>query len=128
MAEPQTPLFEMLIRVRPGPRCEMPGHLKGADVICFVGAPDHLTAVRMAVQALQSRGYVFEDLVNQKVKQLEQVQWTEYLQAAWGDLSEQFPEQTDAIRQQFPDAASIQQLMSTSGVAFGPFLCWETDS
>jgi hypothetical protein len=72
--------FEMRIRVRPGPGCGMPLHLIGGDVPCCVGAREYLTAVRIAVESLPSRGYVFEDLVNQLVRQLDPSEWDEYLQ------------------------------------------------
>jgi hypothetical protein len=128
MSEPANKLFEMRVRVRPGPICGMPPHLIGADIPCFVGAPDHLSAIRAAVGALRARGFVFEDVVGQSVRQLDPAGWGEYLRQAWGDLPAEFPEQAVAIRAQFPDAAVIGQVVASGGVAFGPFCCWESEA
>lgn len=94
---------------------------------CYVGAPDHLSAIRTAVDALRSRGFVFEDVVGQAVRQLDPVAWEEYLRLTWGDLPAEFPEQAAAIRAQFPDEAGIKQIVLSGGVAFGPFCAWETE-
>jgi hypothetical protein len=128
MAEAKNALFEMRVRVRPGPNCGMPPHLIGADVLCFVGAADHLSAVRKAVEALRSRGFVFEDVVGQSVRRIDPSGWDDYLQQTWADLPTEFPGQAAAIRAQFPDAAGIGEVVALGAVAFGPFFCWETEA
>jgi hypothetical protein len=110
-------LFEMRIRVRPGPGCPMPPHLIGADVYCFVAAPHHLTALEQAVERLRSRHFVFEDLVNSVVKERDPQQWDIYVERVWSDLRDHFPRQED-----------IQRLMERGGVLFGPFLSWEKET
>ena len=128
MAGAENKLFEMRVRVRPGPNCGMPPHLIGADVLCFVGAADHLSAVRKAVEALCSRGFVFEDLVGQSVRQIDPSGWDDYLCRTWGDMPADFPDHAAEIRAQFPDAAGIGQIVASGAVAFGPFFGWETET
>ncbi len=121
-------LFELMIRVRPGPECDMPSHLIGGTAICYVGAPDHLTSVRLAVEAIRSKGYIFEELEGQAFKQLDPTKWDSYLLATWGDLPSKVPDQIgDDVRKAFPNASVIRALVQTGGVAFGPMICWERD-
>jgi hypothetical protein len=95
----------------------MPPHLIGALVDCFVAAPDHLTAVKVAVAALRADGHIFEELVDGKVHQLDPVSWPGYLERLWPDLAGQLPAQ--------PDVADFLKL---GGVFFGPFLGWEREA
>jgi len=118
-------LFELMLRVRPGPGCEMPAHLVGADVPCYVAAPDHLAALRLAVEALKKHRYIFQDLVGEKVRQLDPTKWDDHIVSMWEDLSEKFPDQSEELLMHFPDREGINRLLQTGGVFFGPFCCWE---
>jgi hypothetical protein len=110
-------LFRCRLRVRPGPDSEMPSHLKGALVDCFAAAPDHLMALRQIVDRLASKGILFDELVDEKVHQLDPLQWDAYLQAAWPEF-----------RSHFPSQAELTQLIAKGGaVFFGPFCSWETE-
>ncbi len=60
-------LFRLTAKVRPGPGCDMPPHLLGAYVYCIVAHPDHLGALRLAVEKLSGLGHIFEDLMDGKV-------------------------------------------------------------
>jgi hypothetical protein len=63
-------VYEMHILVRPGPGCGMPDHAVGGDALCFVGAPDYETAIRIAFGELNLRGFVCEDLIGRSVGQI----------------------------------------------------------
>ena len=53
-------LFRFSAKVRPGPGCEMPPHLRGAYVDCFVAFPEHLGALRLAVASWQALDVPYE--------------------------------------------------------------------
>ena len=110
-------LFHFWAKVRPGPGCDMPPHLRGAYVDCFVAAPEHLGALRLAVEKLSGQGYVFEDLCDGKVHQLDPLKWDEYVSASWSELPEYFPSQADMMR-----------FVQAGGVFFGPFCGWESEA
>lgn len=112
----QNALFLVSAKIRRGSSCEMPAHLVGALVDCFVAAPDHLSALRAAVEAIRTEGYVFEELVDGKVIQLDPALWPGLLERQYPDLVERLPAQ--------PDAADF---LMTGGVFFGPFLGWERE-
>lgn len=109
--------FVVPVQVRLGPDCDMPSHLKGASVHCFVAAPDYLSALKLAVKQLTGRGYIFEDVVGGNVHQLDPLQWDAYVKSTWPELPDYFPPQDD-----------IQRFISAGGVFFGPFAAWEQDS
>ena len=110
-------LFRFTAKVRPGPGCDMPPHLRGAYVDCFVAHPEHLGALRLAVDELSSQGYVFEDLIDGKVHQLDPLKWDEYVSASWPELPNYFPPQAD-----------MQRFVKAGGVFFGPFCGWESEA
>jgi hypothetical protein len=110
-------LFKFTVKVRPGPGCEMPSHLIGACVDCFVASQEHPGAIRLAVEDLKRQGYVFEDLENGKVHQLDPLKWDEYVKSTWPELPNYFPPQSDVLR-----------FVKAGGVFFGPFCGWETET
>ena len=110
-------LFRFSAKVRPGPGCDMPPHLRGAYVDCFVAAPDHLGGLRSAVEKLRGQGYVFEDLMDGKVHQLDPLKWDEYVSASWPELPDYFSPQADMLR-----------FVQAGGVFFGPFCGWESEA
>ena len=91
--------------------------MHGAYVDCFVAAPEHLGALRLAVEKLKGQGYMFEDLLDGRVHQLDPVKWDEYVASAWPELSNYFPTQVDILR-----------FVQVGGVFFGPFCGWESDA
>ena len=110
-------LFRCPVKVRPGPGCDMPAHLRGAFVDCFVGALDHMAALRRAVERLSSKGFVFEDLMDGKVHQHDPHQWDDYVATAWPELVSHFPAQ-----------AEVLGLVQAGEVFFGPFCGWESET
>lgn len=118
-------LFAMWVRVKPGPRCAMPAHLIGADVPCYVAATNHLEALDLAVQHLRKQGFIFQDLVNSRVNQLDPLNWSEYVDRECISLATEFPLHGHLIRDHYPDVARIAKLMEDGGVVLGPFHSWE---
>src|SRR5262249_5255768 len=103
-------LFLCPVSVRPGPSCENPSNWDNASVFCYVAAPDHLLALRIAVETLKAKGWFFEDLVGGKVNQLDAHQWAEYVASTWSELPGHFPTQQE-----------VMMLLESGGVFFGPF-------
>jgi hypothetical protein len=62
MSQTGNHVYEMHILARPWPGCGVPDGALGDDVLCFVGAPDHETAIRLEFEELNSPGIVCEDL------------------------------------------------------------------
>jgi hypothetical protein len=110
-------LFRCLVKIRPGPGCDLPPHLIGAFVECFAAAPDPMAALRLLVERLSGRGFVFEDLLDGQVHQHDPHKWDEYVSSVWPELVGHFPPQAEVLR-----------LVQTSGVFFGPFRGWESDA
>ncbi len=105
-------LFRLSAKVRPGSGCD----LLEAYVDCFVAHPEHLGALRLAVEKLSGMGHIFEDLMDGKVHQLDPLKWDEYVSASWPELPNYFPQQAD-----------MQQFVKAGGVFFGPFCGWESE-
>lgn len=108
-------LFECGIKVRRGQECEMPSHLIGAIVVCYMAAPDYQEGLHQAVAKLKSKGCVFEDVMDGKVTQLDPSQWDQHIASTWPELVNQFPSQTDMPR-----------FIEAGGVLFGPFCGFES--
>lgn len=104
------------MKVRRGPDSILPQPLIGAFVDCFVAAPDHLTALKAAVEALRSKGLIFEDVIGGQVHQLDPLQWDEFVGATYVDLSTEFPRQEDVL-----------SMVPKGGVFFGPFCGYESE-
>src|SRR5438477_80577 len=98
MRTAQNSLFLVPVKVRRGPSSRMPPHLQGAVVDCFVAAPDHLSAIKLAVAKLQAQGDIFEDLVDGQVHQLDPATWPGYLARKWPELADELPVQPDATQ------------------------------
>ena len=94
----------------------MPEPLIGAYVHCFVAAPDYIAALKLAVEHLKERGYVFEDLPGGKVMQLEPEAWDDYVERTWPEFPSHFPPQED-----------VSRFLSAGGVFFGPFCGFERE-
>ena len=78
MPEPtENALFLCPVRVRPAPGAQLPENWLGAAVFCFVAAPDHLSALRMAADELAKRGWLFKDLEDGQVHQQDPFMWDE---------------------------------------------------
>jgi len=117
VAAPTNHLFIAPLRISVGRGSNAPAELVGAYVECFVGAPDYMSALRLAVEAVRSAGHTFEDLVGGQVHQLDPASWPGYLARKWPALADQLPAQ--------PDLAFF---IDRGGVFFGPFLAWESEA
>jgi tetratricopeptide (TPR) repeat protein len=127
MKEPANNVYEMQIRVRPGPGCNMPPDAVGGEALCFVGAADHMTALRLAVEELNSRGFEFEDLVGKTVGQIIPEKWDENAQDLCRSLASRFCGSEESVLASLPDAAGIRQLIENGGFRLGSFFCWDTE-
>jgi hypothetical protein len=103
-------LFLCPVSVRAGLSCENPFNWDNASVFCYVAAPDHLMALRIAVEKLKAKGWLFEDLVGGKVNQLDPQKWDEYVASTWSELPGHFPSQQE-----------VMMLVEGGGAFFGPF-------
>ena len=110
-------LYRCPVRVRPGPNCEGPRNWIGACVDCYVGASDHLTAVKLAAKKLAEEGWLFEDLPEGKVHQLDPLKWQESVSSMRPEIYDRYPSQADVLK-----------LVESGGVFFGPFCGWESES
>jgi hypothetical protein len=109
-------LFECHVKVRRGQNAAMPPHLLGAFVTCFAAAPDFQSALKLAVAKLATQGYIFEDVMDGKVTQLDSSMWDDYVARTWPECPTHFPPQSD-----------MKRFMKAGGVFFGPFVCWESE-
>ena len=64
----------------------MPAHLIGADVPCYVAAAAHMDALELAVKHLGKQGFIFQDLVDSKIDQLDPTKWTEFRRRYFREL------------------------------------------
>jgi len=110
-------LFLVPIRVKPGPAGKWPVEWIGALVPCYAAAPDHFDAVRISLEKLEAAGYVFEELMNDEVHEIDASRWNEHLAAVWLEQSDHLPSQTDLLR-----------FVQSGGVFFGPICGWESDT
>ncbi len=93
----------------------MLSHFAGAIVVCYMAAPDYQEGLRQAVAKLKSKGFLFEDLMDGKVQQLDPSQWDQHIASTWPELVGHFPPQTDLAR-----------FIENGGVFFGPFCGYES--
>jgi hypothetical protein len=110
----QNALFRCSVKVRRGPTCDMPPHLIGAFVDCFFAAHNYEDGLRQVVAKLRERGYIFQDVVDQRVDQLDPLKWNEYVTTTWSEVKEHFLSQSE-----------MEQFVKEGGVFFGPFICWD---
>jgi hypothetical protein len=111
---PKNLFFEIPVKVGRGANSTMPERLKGAYVCCYSAAPDFETAVRKAVTKLKEEGLIFEDIPDQKVRQLDPKKWREYVDGSWSEFAAHFPTQEQVL-------AGVPE----GRVFFGPFCGYE---
>ena len=71
----------------------------------------------MAVEELRRRGFIFEDLVDGMVHQIDPHKWDAYVRTTWPEITSHFPSQ-----------AEVLCVMDAGGVFFGPFAGWEREA
>lgn len=109
-------LYEIPISVKRGQSCPMPSNLVGAYVCCYVGAQDHFDATRKAVLKLVGEGYIFKDIVNRKVNEIDPSKWEEYIDNTWSEFKDHFPTQDE-----------IASKVEEGEIFYGPFIGYETN-
>ncbi len=109
-------LYEIPLRIRRGPSCAMPAKLIGAYVICYASAPNHLEALKNSLLKLKNEGYIFEDLVNEKIYELDPLKWTKYVEKSWNEFKDHLPTQEEIITK-----------VKSGGIFYGPFLGYPRD-
>jgi hypothetical protein len=95
----------------------MPPKTIGAIVECFVAAPDHLSAVKLAATKIGENGDYFEDLFDGKVHQWDPATWPGHFVRRHPELAARLPPQPE-----------VTQFLKTGGVFLGPYLCFERES
>jgi tetratricopeptide (TPR) repeat protein len=127
MTAPTNNVYEMQLLVRPGPGCNMPPDAIGGEVLCFVGAPDHMTAFRLAVEELTSRGFVVEELIGKEVRQIVPETWARHAQDLCRHFASRLCDSEASIKASLPKAADLRKLRKEGGFHLGPFYCWDTE-
>jgi len=108
--------FQAQVKVRRGADCKMPSHLTGAFITCYAAAATYEDALKLAVKKLSADGFIFEDLVDGKIHELDPSHWDGHVATSWSEFKTYFPPQSD-----------LPRFIQLGGVFFGPVLGWETD-
>lgn len=127
MAQAANNVYEMQLLVRPGSDGGMPPDAVGGEAICYVGTLDHVEAVRLAVEGLNERGVVVEELVGNSVGMLDLSRWNEHAQDLAGQVAARFGTSAKSVRKSLPDTADLRGLAENGGFLLGPFYCWDTE-
>ena len=123
MVKKANKVYALRILVRPGPGCGMPPCAVGGEALCFVGAADRDTAVRVAFTELTGRKYVCEELIGRKALPIDPARWEEHAQDIRCDLAARFHGAGAAL----PEAAEIDKLIRDGGFRLGACFSWETE-
>jgi len=110
-------LYLCCIKVSPGAGQTLPANWQGAYVPSFVAAPDEVSAVKLAGRKLAEKGWLFDDLLEDKVDQCDTLNWDEYMSQSWPELQGHFPTQ-----------AEILLLVENGGVFLGPLCKCESEA
>ena len=87
------------------PASAIPAQYRGAYVPAFAAAEDHQKALGLIIPGLAEQGWVFEELENHRVDEMEAEHWDDFLEATWPDL-----------KRDFPDKAAIDRLLELQGL------------
>ena len=109
-------LYQASVKVRRGPDCPMPAQLIGAFITCYTAATTHQDALQIAVEKLTANGYIFEDLVDGQIQEIDSSRWDEHVVATWPEFPNYFPHQADMVR-----------FIQAGGVFFAPVCGWESE-
>jgi len=108
-------LFECPLLISRGTNKEMPQEWAGAIQTYFVSAEDYKSALLKAVNDIKSHGYVFENVHDGKVAQLDVAHWwDEYVMSKWREYSDHFPSQ-----------AEMEVIVRVGSMHRGPISGWE---
>ena len=104
-------LFRCPVKARPTSAADFPPHLRCALVDCFVLAPDPIAALRVAIDDISARHFVFEKVVDIGVHQIDASEWDEYVSLNRSAFKPFLPTQDEVVR-------FVEQ---ESGIFYGPF-------
>jgi tetratricopeptide (TPR) repeat protein len=127
MAQPTNNVYEMQILVRPGSGGGMPPDAVGGEALCYVGAPGHVEAFGLAVEALNARGVVVEGIVGNSVGLVEPSKWNEHARDISRQVAARFGGSASSVRKNLPAMAEIRRIARDGGFLLGPFYCWDTE-
>ncbi len=116
-SDPKNLLFMLSMHIGRGSNTDMPANFAGAYVPIYLGATNHEVALTEAVAQIRKRGYVFLDLADGKVHQLDPLKWSSYVKDTWPEFESHFPTQEELI-----------QGIDSGKVFFGPFAGYEKPS
>jgi hypothetical protein len=91
-------LFRCPVKVRPTSAADFPPHLKVALVDCFVVAPDPIAALRMAIDDLRAKHFIFEEVVDTGVHEIDALEWDEYVSLNRSTFKSLLPTQDEVLR------------------------------
>lgn len=104
--------FECPLVVRKGTNAEMPAEWPGAISFWYAAAADYKEALIAAVRAAKADGYIFDDVHEGKVAQLDPRKWwEEYVMTRWKEHADFFPSQE-----------RVEAVVATGGLFRGPNL------
>ncbi|MGE0057293.1 MAG: hypothetical protein AB7P33_02885 [Dehalococcoidia bacterium] len=106
-------LYYCRIKVSRSPDSSIPEIYKGAYVGAFAAAADHQKALGLIIPGLLELGWQFEELVQNRVDEMNPEHWQAFVEASFPDLAGSMP-----------DSAEIEQLLVTGGAFYGPFSVW----
>ncbi len=106
-------LYYCRIKVTRAADSEIPENIEGAYVPSFAVAEDHQKALGLIIPGLQAVGWVFAELVSNRVDEMEWEHWDDFMAATWPEL-----------RGELPDQAAIAKMIETGGAFYGPPSLW----
>lgn len=110
-------LYYCRIKVSRSPDSPIPEIYKGAYVGAFAAAADHQKALGLIIPGLLELGWQFEELVQNRVDEMNPEHWQAFVEASFPDLA-------DAM----PDSTEIERLLAAGGAFYGPFSVWTEES
>ena len=113
---PSNNLYYCRIKVSRRPDSEIPEAYAGAYVPAFATAPDHQRALGLIIPGLLAMGWQFEELMQNRIDEMEPEHWEGFIEATWPEL-----------KAQLPDQAAIVELLANGGVFYGPFSVWSNE-
>jgi hypothetical protein len=103
--------FHCPLKVRTTSARDFPPHLRCALVDCFVAAPDAIAALRIAVEDLSAQHFVFDEVRDNGVHQIDALEWDEYASLNQCAFKQLLPAQDEVVR-------FVEQ---ERGIFYGPF-------
>jgi hypothetical protein len=110
-------LYEIAINVKPNKNCDMPSDMVGAYVSCYSGAENVEAALTKIVKKLKNKNYIFVDILDDDIKELDAYKWNLFVESAWKEFTDYFPTQKELL-----------DMVKSGEVFFSPFIGYSTES